>query len=73
MQLDQQAAQFRLFKLQNKFLCVDKPNKCICQKGFVRKLNTGPLAPEARIIPLDQQAVGYLLMKLHNLILYVDC
>ena len=24
--------------------------------GLVRELNPGPLAPEARIIPLDQQA-----------------
>ena len=26
------------------------------KKGPVRELNPGPLAPEARIIPLDQQA-----------------
>ena len=28
----------------------------VCQKGPVRESNPGPLAPEARIIPLDQQA-----------------
>ena len=29
-----------------------------CQKlGLVRESNPGPLAPEARIIPLDQQAI----------------
>ena len=27
-----------------------------CQKGPVRELNPGPLAPLARIMPLDQQA-----------------
>ena len=26
--------------------------------GLVRDLNPGPLAPEARIIPLDQRAIG---------------
>lgn len=26
------------------------------KKGLVRESNPGPLAPEARIIPLDQQA-----------------
>jgi hypothetical protein len=26
------------------------------QKGLLRELNPGPLAPEARIIPLDQAA-----------------
>ena len=26
--------------------------------GLVRESNPGPLAPEARIIPLDQQASG---------------
>ena len=26
------------------------------EKGLVRDLNPGPLAPEARIIPLDQRA-----------------
>ena len=33
---------------------------CVCiwlqKEGPVRDLNPGPLAPEARIIPLDQQA-----------------
>ncbi len=28
------------------------------KQGPVRELNPGPLAPEARIIPLDQQATG---------------
>ena len=27
--------------------------------GLVRELNPGPLAPEARIIPLDQQACPF--------------
>ena len=27
-------------------------------KGLLRELNPGPLAPEARIIPLDQAADG---------------
>ena len=27
------------------------------KKGLVRELNPGPLAPKARIIPLDQQAI----------------
>ena len=31
-----------------------RPNK---NKGLLRELNPGPLAPEARIIPLDQAAV----------------
>ena len=33
-------------------------NTCIAltQKGLLRELNPGPLAPEARIIPLDQAA-----------------
>ncbi len=28
------------------------------KSGLVRELNPGPLAPEARIIPLDQRAIG---------------
>ncbi len=28
------------------------------KQGPVRELNSGPLAPKARIIPLDQQATG---------------
>ena len=37
--------------------CVGKNNKKKIQKGgLVRESNPGPLAPEARIIPLDQQA-----------------
>ncbi len=32
------------------------PNK---RNGLVRDLNPGPLAPEARIIPLDQQAAMF--------------
>ena len=35
------------------------------KQGPVRELNPGPLAPEARIIPLDQQATG-----LHHLEIY---
>ena len=29
-------------------------------EGLVRDLNPGPLAPKARIIPLDQQATCYM-------------
>ncbi|KAL1276857.1 hypothetical protein QQF64_023530 [Cirrhinus molitorella] len=32
------------------------------QSGLVRDLNPGPLAPEARIIPLDQRAIPRLRM-----------
>ena len=28
----------------------------LAQKGLLRELNPGPVAPEARIIPLDQAA-----------------
>ena len=35
-----------------KILLVDK-------RGLVRDLNPGPLAPKARIIPLDQRATCY--------------
>ena len=40
----------------------EKVQECICachawkRKGLLRELNPGPLAPEARIIPLDQAA-----------------
>ena len=30
---------------------------CTKRSGLVRELNPGPLAPEARIIPLDQRAI----------------
>ena len=33
-----------------------KTQKSILKMGPVRESNPGPLAPEARIIPLDQQA-----------------
>ena len=45
--------------------------KCISEKrkrfGLVRESNPGPLAPEARIIPLDQQATleGFFLQMTH--------
>ena len=32
--------------------------------GPVRDLNPGPLAPEAKIIPLDQQAVSFILFNI---------
>ena len=32
--------------------------------GPVRDLNPGPLAPEAKIIPLDQQAVNFILFDI---------
>ena len=38
--------------------------------GLVRELNPGPLAPEARIIPLDQQAT--LLTHVSTLPLKID-
>ena len=31
-------------------------NKILQKEGLVRELNPGPLVPETRIIPLDQQA-----------------
>ena len=31
----------------------------LIQKGLNRDLNPGPLAPKARIIPLDQRAIYY--------------
>ncbi|KAL1265159.1 hypothetical protein QQF64_003186 [Cirrhinus molitorella] len=33
------------------------------QSGLVRDLNPGPLAPEARIIPLDQRAIPRLRLE----------
>lgn len=32
-------------------------NKTFQKEGLVRDLNPGPLAPKARIIPLDQRAI----------------
>ena len=37
-------------------------------KGLVRELNPGPLAPEARIIPLDQRALLFKMSKIENFI-----
>ena len=34
----------------------DEHSHCVAEKGLLRELNPGPLAPEARIIPLDQAA-----------------
>ena len=34
----------------------DEHSHCRGGKGLLRELNPGPLAPEARIIPLDQAA-----------------
>ncbi|CAK9808550.1 hypothetical protein ANTQUA_LOCUS5647 [Anthophora quadrimaculata] len=36
---------------------IKKGKQKINQLGLVRDLNPGPLAPEARIIPLDQRAI----------------
>ena len=41
------------------------------QKGPVRESNPGPLAPEARIIPLDQQADAYDASVTYRIILHV--
>ena len=55
-----------LYNRMVKFISVDeagkgrgkkKEKKKEKKKGLVRESNPGPLAPEARIIPLDQQAV----------------
>ena len=40
-------------KRQKNKICAGKKKK---KSGLVRESNPGPLAPEARIIPLDQQA-----------------
>ena len=45
-----EAQQFRVFLAKWLSNAAGKRN------GLVRELNPGPLAPEARIIPLDQQA-----------------
>ncbi len=36
------------------------------KEGPVRELNPGPLAPEARIIPLDQQATGFYHLEIYE-------
>ena len=41
------------------------PSVAICGQGLLRELNPGPLAPEARIMPLDQAASGGCLAALH--------
>ena len=42
-------------------VCQHKPGSftitTMCCKGLLRELNPGPLAPEARIMPLDQAAL----------------
>ena len=35
--------------------------------GLVRELNSGPLAPKARIMPLDQQASCYSILNYYFL------
>ena len=39
-------------------LCTGIAASSALRKGLLRELNPGPLAPEARIIPLDQAAGG---------------
>jgi hypothetical protein len=41
----------------------------IKNEGLVRDLNPGPLAPEARIIPLDQRADILKMIELANILL----
>ena len=43
-------------KAQQRFAVVMNTRIALAQKGLLRELNPGPLAPEARIIPLDQAA-----------------
>ena len=43
-------------KAQKRFAVVMNTCIALAQKGLLRELNPGPLAPEARIIPLDQAA-----------------
>ena len=45
----------------------EKVKKSKEKKGPVRELNPGPLAPEARIIPLDQQAKTPTIGAKHNI------
>ena len=42
-------------------------HKIISNKGLVRDLNPGPLAPKARIIPLDQRADIFLLFIINKI------
>ena len=39
-----------------RFVVVTSTRIALAKKGLLRELNPGPLAPEARIIPLDQAA-----------------
>ena len=52
-------------KKKKKNLCGEKKG------GLVRESNPGPLAPEARIIPLDQQACEGKKLKIYNKYMYV--
>ena len=40
------------------------------KNGLVRDLNPGPLAPKAKIIPLDQRAI-YIYIRFYIRILYI--
>ena len=44
-----------------RFVVVTSTRIALAKKGLLRELNPGPLAPEARIIPLDQAAMKTLL------------
>ena len=46
-------------KAQQRFAVVMNTRIAVAEKGLLRELNPGPLAPEARIIPLDHQAMRY--------------
>ena len=45
-------------KAQQRFAVVMNTRIAVAEKGLLRALNPGPLAPEARIIPLDQAAIA---------------
>ena len=44
-------------KAQQRFAVVMNTRIAVAEKGLLRELNPGPLAPEARIMPLDQAAL----------------
>ena len=57
-----------------------RPTKLLEKGGLVRDLNPGPLAPKARIIPLDQRAdmISYhffsiFIFLMHTSRYFMDC
>ncbi len=61
-----------LWPMSQSVMTIVEKKKKKNESGLVRDLNPGPLAPKARIIPLDQRATSYSNKCFHSLLNFIE-